>query len=156
MTLNLGEAIKKAREERGLSQEAAAKEIEKLYPGVRISGPYLSMIENGTKTNLTVNLIDALISYFKISHNVNIGDPKAPALSLTPLTPDKLIKDGFSVFTGGSSKLIGNNMYEVNFGDFLPIDLLELLQKIRQLNPEQRKVIEMMTNQLLIKHDEQK
>ncbi|SDE67095.1 hypothetical protein SPACI_044500 [Sporomusa acidovorans DSM 3132] len=48
-----------------LSQEEAAKAIEKHY-GVRISTSYLSMIETGTRKNLTVNLISALLSYFNL------------------------------------------------------------------------------------------
>ena len=64
--MQFNEAIKKAREQRELSQDMAAKEIEKLYPGVRVSGPYLSMIENGSKTNLTTNLIAALIDFYKL------------------------------------------------------------------------------------------
>ena len=63
----LGELIKKTREERGLSQEFVAREIEQKYQGVRLSGSYLSMIENNIKDNLTTRLRDALIDYFNLS-----------------------------------------------------------------------------------------
>ncbi len=66
INMHFNDAIKKSREQLGISQEAAAKEIERLYPGVRISGPYLSMIENGTKSNLTTKLVKALLDFYKL------------------------------------------------------------------------------------------
>lgn len=48
-----------------LSQEAVAKAIEKSHK-VRLSAAYLSMIENGVKTNLTVKLINALLAHFNL------------------------------------------------------------------------------------------
>lgn len=48
-----------------LSQEAVAKAIEKSH-NVRLSAAYLSMIENGVKTNLTVKLINALLAHFNL------------------------------------------------------------------------------------------
>jgi transcriptional regulator with XRE-family HTH domain len=53
--------------ERGLSQEFVAREVEQKYQGVRLSGPYLSMIENDIKNNLTIRLRDALLDYFNLS-----------------------------------------------------------------------------------------
>lgn len=60
-----GIIIKNARETAGLSQDEAAERIRKKY-GVRLTASYLSMIENGTKTNMTVNLIKAMIDFFSL------------------------------------------------------------------------------------------
>lgn len=57
--------IKSAREKMGLSQEAAAREIRKLY-GVRLSSAYLSIIERGERVNLTTKLDQALRDFFKL------------------------------------------------------------------------------------------
>lgn len=67
--MRFGEIIKQSRESMQLSQEEAAKAIEKHY-GVRISTSYLSMIETGTRKNLTVNLITALLSYFNLPASI--------------------------------------------------------------------------------------
>jgi transcriptional regulator with XRE-family HTH domain len=63
--MDFGLEIKRAREKMDLSLEAAAKQIREKY-GVRLSAPYLNMIENGQRTNLTTNLEKALRSFFKI------------------------------------------------------------------------------------------
>lgn len=62
-SMKFGEILRQTREQLNLSQESAAKSIEAKYK-VRLSAAYLSMIENGVKTNLTVNLITALLDYF--------------------------------------------------------------------------------------------
>jgi transcriptional regulator with XRE-family HTH domain len=69
MSVTFGEIIKQSREKMQLSQEEAAKAIEKNY-GVRISTSYLSMIETGMRTNLTVNLITALLKYFQLPASI--------------------------------------------------------------------------------------
>lgn len=58
-----GQKIKEARGK--ASQEEVAKAIEQRY-GVRLSPSYLSMIENGSRKNLTTNLINALLDYFNL------------------------------------------------------------------------------------------
>jgi transcriptional regulator with XRE-family HTH domain len=68
--LTFGEEIKKSREKLGISQEEAAQRIKKLYEGVRLSPSYLSMIESGSKTNLTTNLIDAILDFYKLPSSV--------------------------------------------------------------------------------------
>jgi transcriptional regulator with XRE-family HTH domain len=76
MLVTFGEIIKQSRENMQLSQEEAAKAIEKNY-GVRISTSYLSMIETGTRKNMTVNLINALLSFFKLPASIatNLFEP---------------------------------------------------------------------------------
>ena len=66
--MKFGEILRQTREQLNLSQENAAKSIEAKYK-VRLSAAYLSMIENGVKTNLTVNLINALLDYFLLPLN---------------------------------------------------------------------------------------
>jgi len=63
--MTFGEIIRDAREKSRLSQEDAAKAIEKKYR-IRLSPSYLSMIENGTRTNLTVNVLSALLDFFNL------------------------------------------------------------------------------------------
>jgi transcriptional regulator with XRE-family HTH domain len=69
-----------------LSQEAVAKAIEKSHK-VRLSAAYLSMIENGVKTNLTVKLINALLAHFNLPLNAAsslfIQAPPLPAYAKT-------------------------------------------------------------------------
>jgi transcriptional regulator with XRE-family HTH domain len=60
-----GEIIKYSREQLLLSQENVATAIEKKYQ-VRLSASYLSMIENGARTNLTIKLINALLDFFNL------------------------------------------------------------------------------------------
>ncbi|MHB8183672.1 MAG: helix-turn-helix domain-containing protein [Candidatus Desulforudaceae bacterium] len=59
---SFGEWVREKRVEKELSQEQLASDIRKLYD-VRLSGPYVSMIENGDRTNLTSKLKAALIDY---------------------------------------------------------------------------------------------
>lgn len=63
--LTFGEIIKQSRENRKISQEALSRIIKKKY-NVRLSTSYLSMIETNVRTNLTVNLINALLDYFEL------------------------------------------------------------------------------------------
>ncbi len=58
--MTFGEILRTTREKRNLSQEDAARAIEKKY-GIRMSPSYLSMIENGTRENLTVKALNALL-----------------------------------------------------------------------------------------------
>ncbi|MDU4961329.1 MAG: XRE family transcriptional regulator [Sporomusaceae bacterium] len=83
--MTFGQNLRRAREQLNLSQEAAAKSIEKSYQ-VRLSAAYLSMIENGVKTNLTVKLINALLSRFRL--------PLSAASSLFAVTPDEYGRQG--------------------------------------------------------------
>jgi repressor LexA len=64
--VNFGDQIKIFREDKGLSQEVAAKEIREKY-NVRLSSAYLSMIERGERDNLTSKLENALRDYFGLS-----------------------------------------------------------------------------------------
>ena len=75
--MTFGETLRRAREQLNLSQEAAAKAIEAKYQ-VRLSAAYLSMIENGVKTNLTIKRINALLAFFQL--------PFHAAASLFPLS----------------------------------------------------------------------
>lgn len=63
--MTFGEILRTTREKRNLSQEDAAKAIEKKY-GIRMSPSYLSMIENGTRENLTVKALNALLDFFNL------------------------------------------------------------------------------------------
>lgn len=63
--MTFGEYIRQAREGMLLSQEDVSTNIEKKY-GVRLSASYLSMIESGVRTNITVNLLNALLDYFDL------------------------------------------------------------------------------------------
>lgn len=63
--MDFGDHIRTAREEKGLSQDAAAKLIRQKY-GVRLSAAYLSMIERGERKNLTLKLENALKDFFDI------------------------------------------------------------------------------------------
>lgn len=63
--MTFGEILRTAREKNNLSQEDTAKAIEKRY-GVRMSPSYLSMIENGTRANLTVKSLSALLNFFNL------------------------------------------------------------------------------------------
>jgi transcriptional regulator with XRE-family HTH domain len=67
--LTFGQTIRAARESMQLSQVDAALQIEKKYSEdqVRISGPYLCTIETDQEPNLTINLLRALIAFFKIA-----------------------------------------------------------------------------------------
>jgi transcriptional regulator with XRE-family HTH domain len=62
--VTFGAKIKQAREERGLTQEFVATEIEQKYQGVRLCASYLCMIESNKKTNPTTKLLEALLDYF--------------------------------------------------------------------------------------------
>ena len=64
-----GTLIREARENMHLSQEEAAKAISVKYKGVRLSPAYLSMIEGGSRTNLTTDLVKALCKYFQLPSN---------------------------------------------------------------------------------------
>jgi len=75
-----GKAVKGARDKAGLSQEEASKLIEEKY-NVRLSSTYLSMIESGARKNLTVNVISAISTFFKLS--------AADVLSLLDLSSEK-------------------------------------------------------------------
>lgn len=63
--MEFGRNIRIARQDRGLSQDAAAKMVREIY-GVRLSSAYLSMIERGDRTNFTTNLESALRDFFRI------------------------------------------------------------------------------------------
>ncbi len=63
--MTFGQILRAARENNNLSQEDTAKAIEKKY-GIRMSPSYLSMIENGTRANLTVKALNALLDFFKL------------------------------------------------------------------------------------------
>ncbi|BBB91004.1 MAG TPA: helix-turn-helix domain-containing protein [Methylomusa anaerophila] len=65
--MTFGEIVKISRENKRLSQEDVSKAIEKKY-GVRLSTSYLSMIETGMRTNLTVNLLNALLDFFNLPY----------------------------------------------------------------------------------------
>jgi transcriptional regulator with XRE-family HTH domain len=65
--LTFGQTIRLARQNLRLSQATAVFQIKKSYPGLRLSGSYLCMIENDQKTNLSIKLIRALINFFKIA-----------------------------------------------------------------------------------------
>ena len=64
--MNFGNLIKKNREERKMSQGSLAEVIKNKY-NVRVSAAYISMIELNVRTNLTINLIDALLDYFDLT-----------------------------------------------------------------------------------------
>ncbi|MDL2280476.1 helix-turn-helix domain-containing protein [Selenomonadales bacterium OttesenSCG-928-I06] len=64
--MNFGNIIKKNREERKMSQGSLADVIRSKY-NVRVSAAYISMIELNVRTNLTINLIDALLDYFDLT-----------------------------------------------------------------------------------------
>lgn len=70
-----GEIIREAREQINLSQEDASKMIERKY-AIRLSASYLSMIENGTRTNITINVLKALLNFYNL--------PFSAAFSLFP------------------------------------------------------------------------
>ena len=63
--MTFGEILRITREKKNLSQEDTAKAIEKKY-GIRMSPSYLSMIENGTRENLTVKSLNALLDFFNL------------------------------------------------------------------------------------------
>lgn len=63
--MQFGEIIKEAREKNLLSQEDAARQIEKTY-AIRLSASYLSMIESGTRTNITVKVLRSLLHFYKL------------------------------------------------------------------------------------------
>lgn len=63
--MTFGEILRLTREKKNLSQEDTAKAIEKKY-GIRMSPSYLSMIENGTRENLTVKSLNALLDFFNL------------------------------------------------------------------------------------------
>jgi transcriptional regulator with XRE-family HTH domain len=90
--LTFGKTVRLAREGMRLSQADAALQIEKRYAEVRLSGPYLSMIETSQKTNLTIKLIYALIDFFKL----------APA-SVALLLPDSNIAENSANYKIGDS-----------------------------------------------------
>lgn len=78
-SMTFGEQIRLAREKLQLSQEDASTAIEKKY-GVRLSASYLSMIESGVRTNITVNLLNALLDFF------NLPVEAAASLFCKPIT----------------------------------------------------------------------
>jgi len=63
--MTFGEILRLTREKKNLSQEDTAKAIEKKYR-IRMSPSYLSMIENGTRENLTVKSLNALLDFFNL------------------------------------------------------------------------------------------
>ncbi|WP_434132136.1 helix-turn-helix domain-containing protein [Sporomusa sphaeroides] len=65
MSLIFGDLVKQRREEMKLSQDEAAKTIKTKYD-VSISGSYLSMIERNGRTNLTINVVNAIIDFFNL------------------------------------------------------------------------------------------
>jgi transcriptional regulator with XRE-family HTH domain len=65
--LTFGQMIRLERENLQLSQLEAAAQIHKKHPGIRLSGPYLSMIENDQKNNLSKRLIRALADFYQIA-----------------------------------------------------------------------------------------
>lgn len=77
--MTFGEIIRVSREKSSLSQEDVAKAIEKKYC-IRLSPSYLSMIENGTRTNLTVNLLGALLDFFDLPLETALSLFAIPAL----------------------------------------------------------------------------
>ncbi|CUH96500.1 hypothetical protein P22_2590 [Propionispora sp. 2/2-37] len=70
--MQFGEIIRTAREKKVLSQEDAAKMIERNY-AIRMSASYLSMIENGARTNITVNVLKALLDFYKLPFSAATG-----------------------------------------------------------------------------------
>jgi transcriptional regulator with XRE-family HTH domain len=62
-----GAKIKKARKERGLTQEEVVEEIRQKYPGVDFKAAYLCMLENETKVNPTTKVAAALLDYFGLA-----------------------------------------------------------------------------------------
>ena len=76
--MTFGEIVRNAREKSNLSQEDVAKAIEKKY-NIRLSPSYLSMIENGTRTNLTVNLLSALLDFFNLPFETTLSLFMKPA-----------------------------------------------------------------------------
>lgn len=74
------EVIRDAREKRNLSQEDVSRAIEKQYR-IRLSPSYLSMIEKGTRTNLTVNLLGALLDFFNLPSYTVLSLFAIPALN---------------------------------------------------------------------------
>lgn len=69
--MSMGDMIRIAREKMGLTQDEAAAAIRQKY-GVRLSSAYLSMIERGERTNLTLKLENALKDFFNIQENREI------------------------------------------------------------------------------------
>lgn len=65
MSLFFGDLVKQSREYMKLSQDEAAKTIKTKYD-VSISGSYLSMIERNERTNLTINVVNAIIDFFNL------------------------------------------------------------------------------------------
>jgi transcriptional regulator with XRE-family HTH domain len=63
--MTFGEIIKKQRDHKKMSQHTLADNIKEKYD-VRLSTSYISMIETNTRTNLTVNLINALLEYLEL------------------------------------------------------------------------------------------
>ena len=78
--ITFGEIIKSAREYRRLSQEETAATIGKKYK-VRISASYLSMIESGVRTNISLKLLNAFLDFF------NLPVQSASSLFEKPLWP---------------------------------------------------------------------
>ncbi len=91
-----GEIIKKTREAMNLSQDDASKMIEKKY-AIRLSAPYLSMIENGMRTNITVNVIKALLDFYSLPFSAAaslfqniIAEKKVPYTVSSPETETQI------------------------------------------------------------------
>jgi transcriptional regulator with XRE-family HTH domain len=85
--MTFGEIIKQKREESKISQAALAKRIKKQY-NVRISTSYLSMIETNARTNLTVNLINALMEHLDLpmeaAHSLLTGSKQSAKHDAAP------------------------------------------------------------------------
>lgn len=90
--VTFGAKIKQARKERHLSQARVIKEVRQKYPGVHLSAPYLSMIENNVKQNLTTNLSKALSEYLGLAQE---GEKEVPldirkiSRAAEKMTPEK-------------------------------------------------------------------
>jgi len=95
MQMTFGEIIRDAREKSSLSQEDVAKAIEKKYH-IRLSPSYLSMIENGSRTNLTVNLLGALLDFFGLPLETALSLFAQPALKSSYLFEASKTYGGFS------------------------------------------------------------
>jgi transcriptional regulator with XRE-family HTH domain len=118
--MTFGQTLKTAREKMEKSQEEAAKAIRDRY-NVRISGPYLSMLENDVKTNPTIELVDAILNYYqlpveailslfkttesKVGSSLDATDPNFNALSfdLADISPEEA--EAFALIRKTWSKL---------------------------------------------------
>ena len=134
--MTFGERLKELRDQKKITQEDFAAAI-----GFNRSTLANWETDRALPDILTCNKI---ADYFQVSTDYLLGRCDTP----WPSHVDGKIKEGALPFNI-SFKEVKPGEFEIDFGDFMSKDDITFYKKYKQLTPEQKKILEMMADQML-------